>query len=48
MSPIGIAAKPGIIDVRVVPTITSTKSAVNTTSAMMTAPSSNFPGEWEP
>ena len=44
MSPMGMPAKPGIIDVRVVPTITSTKSAVNRISAMMTAPRAELPG----
>jgi hypothetical protein len=48
MRKIGIAAKPGTIEDRVVPMITRTKRAVNTISAMITAPSSNPPGECDP
>ena len=39
-------ANPAIADERVVPAMTSTNSAVNTTSAIITAPRSNLPGEW--
>ena len=48
MRPIGIPANPAIADARVVPAMTSTNSAVNTISAMTTAPNSNLPGECEP
>ena len=48
MKPIGIAAKPAGIDDRVAPITTSTRIAVKSTSAMITAPSSYPVGECEP